>query len=236
MTKKNILTAAVSLSLVACLSIGATLAYFTDKSDTMTNVFTSGKVDMTLIDATSDPKGQYTFDTNGVQNGILYTGVVPGDTLDKDVAVMTRDGSANAHVGIVVVANRAANPSSAELYKLIDEAVASQEAKEGDMWLDAEDVTIVEGDTVYTGKLYAYNPNFPGWENGVPANTTMSLFSEIEIPTSWDNAYANTTFDIKVRAYAIQAENTAPSMLKTAIEGMLKDDAGNRVEFEQYGD
>ncbi|OUN80312.1 hypothetical protein B5G03_16890, partial [Gemmiger sp. An50] len=45
MKKKNILTAAVSLSLVACLSIGATLAYFTDKSDTMTNVFTTGKVD-----------------------------------------------------------------------------------------------------------------------------------------------------------------------------------------------
>ncbi|OUN86796.1 hypothetical protein B5G03_06100, partial [Gemmiger sp. An50] len=52
MNKKNILTAAVSLSLVACLSIGATLAYFTDKSDTMTNVFTTGKVDMTLIDET----------------------------------------------------------------------------------------------------------------------------------------------------------------------------------------
>lgn len=33
MTKKNILTAAVSLSLVACLSIGATLAYFTDSTD-----------------------------------------------------------------------------------------------------------------------------------------------------------------------------------------------------------
>lgn len=236
MKKKNILTAAVSLSLVACLSIGATLAYFTDKSDTMTNVFTTGKVDMTLIDETEDPKGQYTFDENGVQNGILYTGVVPGDDLDKRVSVLTRDGSSNAHVGIVVTVGNTTDPSKQEVYKLIDEAVARQEKVDGDKWLDVQNVNVYDGKNIVPGKLYAYNSEYPGWEQGVPANTLMRLFSDIKIPTAWDNDEAEAVFDIKVQAYALQAENTAPSLLKSAIEGTLKDDNGDRVEFQQYGD
>ena len=78
MKKKNILTAAVSLSLVACLSIGATLAYFTDKTDVQTNTFKAGNVDVTLIDQfdkTTTPKGSYVFDNHGVQTGIEYTNV-----------------------------------------------------------------------------------------------------------------------------------------------------------------
>lgn len=236
MNKKNILTAAVSLSLVACLSIGATLAYFTDKSDTMTNVFVTGKVDMTLIDETEDEKGEYTFDENGVQNGIQYTGVMPGDTLDKRVSVMTRDGSANAHVGIVVTVGNTTAFTAQEVYDLIDEAVARQEKISGDMWMPVEDVNVFDGETVTPGKLYAYNPQYPGWEQGVPANTLMRLFSDIEIPTSWDNDKANATFDIKVQAYAMQAENTAPNLLRSAIQGMMKDDKGELVTFQQYGD
>ncbi len=241
MKKKNLITAAVSLALVAVVGVGATLAYFTDKTDTMTNVFVSGKVDVTLIDEfnkTETPKGEYEFDENGVQTGILYTNVMPGDTLDKDVSLMVRDGSSNAHVGIVVTVDHSQNPSADEVYKLVDEAVQRQEAVVGDMWQNVQDVNVFDGENIVAGKLYVYNPQYEGadWTQGVPAGTLLQLFSDIQVPTSWDNAYADTEFCINVQGYAIQADNMAASLLKSAIEGTLRDDNGDTVLFEQYGD
>ena len=49
MNKKKILVLAVSVCLVAILAIGGTLAYFTD-TDQATNTFTTGGVDITLIE------------------------------------------------------------------------------------------------------------------------------------------------------------------------------------------
>lgn len=47
MSKRKILTLAMALSMIAILAVGATLAYFTD-TDTKTNTFTIGDVDITL--------------------------------------------------------------------------------------------------------------------------------------------------------------------------------------------
>lgn len=231
MTKKNILTAAVSLSLVACLSIGATLAYFTDKTDVQTNTFKAGNVDVTLIDQfdkTTTPKGSYVFDNHGVQTGIEYTNVVPGDVLDKDVSLMVRNGSANAHLAILVTVDNTKNINSDDVYDMVDEAVLR--LNNGAMWQEGKTVTTTDG---VTGKLYVYNPNYTGadWTKGVPANTVVNLFSDIEIPAEWGNAYANAEFDIKVRGYAIQAEHLDVTDLENAITNNESD-----IEFEQYGD
>ena len=43
MKKKNIMTAALSLSLVGVIAVGGTLAYFTDQAETKVNAFTTGK-------------------------------------------------------------------------------------------------------------------------------------------------------------------------------------------------
>ena len=51
---KKKLTMVVSLLLVMALSIGGTLAYLTDKTDTVKNTFTIGKVDITLIETTGE--------------------------------------------------------------------------------------------------------------------------------------------------------------------------------------
>ena len=126
MKKKNLLTAALSLSLVAVITVGATLAYFTDTTDAQTNVFTTGNVNIQMTDKTesTDPNvkvGEYEYDAQGNQTGILYTNVLPGDTLSKKVAVEVLDGnlvrpaSSNAHVGILVMIDEEANPSSEEL-------------------------------------------------------------------------------------------------------------------------
>lgn len=62
MNKKKILVLAVSVCLVAILAIGGTLAYFTD-TDSATNTFTTGGVDITLIEqqGTADHTGLETY-------------------------------------------------------------------------------------------------------------------------------------------------------------------------------
>ena len=74
------------LSLVACLVVlsiaGTSLAYFTD-TDTKTNVFTSGKVDIKL--------------TYDVSENRVY----PGQTYTTD-AVITNVGPEDAYVGIII--------------------------------------------------------------------------------------------------------------------------------------
>lgn len=70
----------VAIALVACLALtviaGATLAYFTDKTEVKKNVFTVGNVDITL----TEPK----WDANGTQDA---PEVYPGEKLAKDPTV-----------------------------------------------------------------------------------------------------------------------------------------------------
>lgn len=79
--KKKIL----AISLVVCLAViaiaGATLAYFTDTDDA-TNVFTSGKVDITLNEV---------FDEENAQ-------LIPGVDIQKDVTISLSDDSVESYV------------------------------------------------------------------------------------------------------------------------------------------
>lgn len=248
MKKKNVMTAALSLSLVGVIAVGGTLAYFTDKSDLRTNVFVTGNVNISLIDKSDDPKAQDVTDVNGKFTGIQFTNVMPGDNLDKEVAVhVMRKGdgntvrdSSNAHVGILVMINenQNAHPNSDELYELVDEAVGRQEAIDGDVWGEPQDVTFVRDNNLVTGVFYTYNPNAAGkgWEDGVSAGETVTLFKDLEIPTSWGNEYASSSFDIVVEAYAVQADNFPASALASAVQGTFPDSEGNPITFEQVAD
>lgn len=85
MNKKKIIT----LALVAIISVvaiaGASLAYFTDK-DAKDNVFTTGKVDITLDED---------FDEN---NNLLLPGTVSRNNLKKRVSISVEEGSVPAYV------------------------------------------------------------------------------------------------------------------------------------------
>ena len=66
---------------VLAASIGGTVAWLTDKTDTITNTFTAGDIDITLTETGTDTSGNkdYKF--------------VPGDTLSKDPKVTVEAGS-----------------------------------------------------------------------------------------------------------------------------------------------
>lgn len=210
MNKKNILTAAVSLSLVACLSIGATLAYFTDKTETAQNVFTTGKVDVELIDRLPSDyettKDDHTWKAvdNGDNTGIEYTDVMPGDYLQKEVGFSTAADSNDCYVAIRVETEVTSLPHANG--KLTEPAAAAQLSD-----LIREQVEEANG----SAWIAEYSVREPGvvtyfFRTSVPAGTeNVLLFDGIQIPgEEWGNEYAEMQFNVKVQAAAIQADNT----------------------------
>lgn len=106
MKKKNLLTGVVSLALVAVIGAGATLAYLTDNTQTMTNTFVMDDLQITLKEDASVPEGQVyqikktedeTYGTDpitGAEQGVDYIDVLPGATIEKKpyITVTNTDG------------------------------------------------------------------------------------------------------------------------------------------------
>lgn len=112
MKKKNILTAAVSAALVAVLAVGATLAYLTDNSGTVSNKFQMDGLTITLKENASVPAGEFykiqensttaarpnTNPINGTDKGVVYTDILPGATVAKNPYITVSAGNAHAYV------------------------------------------------------------------------------------------------------------------------------------------
>lgn len=85
---KKKIAVAISLLLVLALSVGGTIAWLTD-SDSVTNTFTIGNVDITLTETDADN------DRNEKANEYH---IVPGATVAKDPKVTVRAGSEKCYV------------------------------------------------------------------------------------------------------------------------------------------
>lgn len=220
MKKKNILTAAVSLSLVACLSIGATLAYFTDKTDVKTNTVTAGNVNIGVVDKLPDNYETTAKDHNWTAsadgNGITYDHVVPGDTLDKIVGVEIMPGSEESWIGMELVVSS----GNAELQReLVDEI----KGKTLSGW------NLVESSTKEDGTVrlvYAYE-NTVTYNPASGADNVNELFTQLHIKDTLGNSVADATFTITVQGFAMQAEHVQYSDFVTAM-------IGGGTNFETY--
>ena len=92
MTKRKLLTGALSLSMVAILAVGGTLAYFTD-TDGEDNVFTTGNVAIDLTETFDEENAKLLPATGSAQDGTLENGI------EKRVFV-TNEGSEDAYVRV----------------------------------------------------------------------------------------------------------------------------------------
>jgi len=118
--KKKIL----ALGLVVCMLVvaigSATMAYFTD-SDQATNVFTVGKIDVEIEEevGVTDGQGNDVSDDRVTQteNGAIYTGIMPGNKMDKKVTVKNT-GDAPAYIRVAVIMNK-----HLELWEVLEEAI-----------------------------------------------------------------------------------------------------------------
>lgn len=92
MKKKTILVAAIAVMLVAALVVGGTLAYFTDKTETVKNTFTVGNVAIDLTETKWDAKADHT--------------LVPDKFYDKNPTITVKEGSQDAYVFLKLDLNK----------------------------------------------------------------------------------------------------------------------------------
>lgn len=200
--RRNLFVSLLSLALVCVVAIGATLAYFTDKTEVAQNVFTTGKVSIDLIDKSEPEDGQ----VGGVEteNGIAFDKVMPGDDLSKIVGINTVADSSDAYVAIRVSVKDVVLPNAQSV--LPDEATAQisdiiKAQVDTSLW-DYQDMG--NGDVIYYFKSVV-----PGDVNN------LILFSHIPVPgVEWNNEYTDMSFRVDVQAAAIQADNTDLDLLK----------------------
>lgn len=209
MKKKNILTAALSLALVAVIAVGATLAYFTAQAGEVVNTFTTGNIKIAVVDDSKPAEGQ----VGGVKDpdgNIAYgteTPIMPGDVISKQVSVSVDEESEPAWVALKLTVDATPGAEStmskadaiAKVQALIDAEV------DPDKWVKGE------------GGVYYYQSIVETGETAEHIFDTLTLAG-----TDWDNDQANMTFSIAVEAYAVQAANIADAAAaKTELDKLI---------------
>lgn len=191
--KRKVILGVAAAALGALLAVGGTLAWFTD-TETVTNVITTGKVDIRLTETEPGvPEGgSVTANDNG---GYTYAGITPGAVLDKKPEVALEDGSNDAWVRVQVEATSTGGDLSKMVYKSGDAVVTPE---------------------VEDGKYYFYCPT----ELSLGATTNYVPFDKVEFPgNDFGNEFANAQVDIVLTAEAIQSDNLNAGDAKAAFAG-----------------
>jgi len=175
MNKKKTIIAAIVLLLV--LLVGGAIAYFTDKEE-VTNVFTVGKVDITLTEPA--------WVADNAKN------LMPGDTVAKDPTVTLTADSADAYVFVRVVVpciGAGTTRREAFTYGLVS----------GWTELTAAEKTCAENATAT--HVYAHT-------DAMTKNETATLFTQVKLDENLTQEEANgLVLEMPINAYAIQAKN-----------------------------
>lgn len=199
MNKRKLSALIASLSLVAVIGIGATLAYFTDNASTE-NVVTMGKVDIKLTEnkvKKDEEIGKWvqTGTDDVTEDGLQFTDVYPGETVPKNPTVTVGSESADAYIRIKmdIMADAGSGISQDDL-KVLREQLEAQ--------IDAN---------------WNYSDGYYYYKEIRKADDAVVLFDTVTIPSQWKNNTAGQSFSIKLQAEAIQAANFEP----------VRDEAGN---------
>ena len=179
----------ICVSLIAIVCVAGILAYFTDTA-TVTNHAKMGIVDIDLK--------EYTIDENG--NKILWKdvkNVLPGETISKIPEISCVEGSADCYI-------RAKIEIKAQNENLMkDEKMLTLDNVNVDTntWFYCEEDGYFYYKEVLTDK-----------------SESVTLFTEVRIPSEWDNEWSLNQFSIDVTAEAIQSKNFTPDFSQNSIK------------------
>ena len=207
MKMKNLLIGGMSLALVACISIGGTLAYLQAEDTELKNTFQFAN--NITVDLYEYQNAEGTGNKN--QTGYAYDNLVPGQDVVKNVDV-TLTSSVKT-----------------DLYILIDKGVAGQ--NQACMTLNDSQITnngwtkvAING----TDKLLYKKAAITGADEGV----TYGVFETVKVPAAELTGDTKVTLkDIKIDVFAVQSENlnegdTADSVAAEALGVTLTSAAG----------
>lgn len=195
-----------SVVLLVVASVMGTLAYLTD-TESATNTFTVGKVDIKLDEAKVGEDGKAIEDADRVTENSYH--LLPGGVYDKDPTVTVLKGSDTSYIRAIVTLTFDHELTAETLAMNLDTIFTGYNQTN---WPRksrvAKTVTEGSGDTEkkYTVITYEYR-----YKETVAAPTAdvklPALFTKVEIPGTWTNAdmAAVGNFTIGVEAHAIQA-------------------------------
>lgn len=195
MNKKRMIIAAIVLAIV--LAVGGILAYFTD-TETKTNVFTIGNVNITLTEPGWD-------ETDSNNNNIpdAAEGLIPGQTVTKDPKITLESGSSNAYLfmKVKVPAIVTSGTVTKELYTYTV----------NNAWEEVTAKKVIGAD--YVEHVYVYGT--VSTPTSVTAGTTTAnVFPNVTVNTTITNTEAAgfaSNSNIVVTAYGIQADGISAS-------------------------
>ena len=215
--KKKLMAIALAVCVVAVLAAGASLAYFTDKTEAANNTFTMGNVKITLdeTDLTKD-------DGSRTPAGNTYTNLYPGMDMVKD-PIVHNTGKNAAWVRVIVrVANGAAFMDKFAIAPYASSPLEGLTHGLGVGWqITASTKDTATNDMVYT---IVYNTVLK------PGESTPAVFEKLYIPATFGNGemaaitYKNAQnesvngFTMSIHAEAIQSEGLNAQTCQQAFE------------------
>ena len=241
--KKKILALTMIFCLVGVAVLSGTLAYFTD-SEQATNVFTVGKIDITLTEGTSvlDKKGgtEIPGKMTETDNGVYYSNIMPTNYLKKEVTITNNENP--AYVRVVVVLN-----NSKEITAAVDNYTEVFDgwglADDGSLVKNANELTHVDDINVgiTSDNWYTYDNNTIGTNERayvyylyMGTGDEVTLFNGIKCPEDFTQEQAKMFDNLKIEVYAdaIQAESFAVAGAETAKSSA--DPAFNALEAAHH--
>ena len=199
---RKVLLLACSAVLLVCLSVGATFAYLTS-TDSVTNTFTVGNVQIKLDEAKANPDGSLVANADRVKANSYK--LLPGHTYNKDPMVTVLKGSESCYVKMTVTFSKAAEldaifaPNGADMTSIF-------KGYDSTNWIYKGNTKDTENNT----RTYEF-----WYKEAVAAPTADvaldALFDQIVVPGTITNTQLATIegMTITVNAYAIQADGFA---------------------------
>lgn len=204
MKNKKALNMVASLALVGALGLGATLAYLSDKTDSITNTFTIGKnVDIQISEGNyQNPKNRIVVEGESATQE--YTDLNTGVKYTKDPRVDMKQGSNEAYIFMNIAGLDEFLAYSVNDDDIADLHIYTNNTKDvlSEKWVKVSAGEGKDGTYLYVGDGGKSDPNT--LSNG----STASLFDQIEIDSSVVSTKNEVSIpQISVKAAAVQSTN-----------------------------
>ena len=206
MNKKKVFALALAVCLIAILSVG-TLAWFSD-DDAVTNKFN-------VADSDNDGEADFSVDVKETgdeeDDGLIFDDIQPGDVLDKEAKVINT-GAYNEYIRVLVeITDRGA---------LI--AALEEEYPEGypleECFIDFDPAMWESVEVKESGDMTVIVAYYDGI---LASGGEITLFKQVKIPEELTVSDVNNmglSFDINVKAHAVQADNTGVTTASEAFD------------------
>lgn len=205
-----------SLSLLAVVGVGSTLAYLSDTTDVVTNTFTVGNVDITL-DETDITKT----DGTRTETGNAYTNIQCGDVLTKDPIVHVAENSSECYIFVKV---EGLDAFLATEGLDVDGNTVKAFALDSNAFKDWVKVAEVDGSQVLQNStkkdgIYRYKETLEAEESTSAVFNSITFSSAL---TEYEDGEVPEISSIEITAYAIQSENLTASDAFTSLTGYFE--------------